>query len=295
MLPSSSHHLKRLQQYPNQWVKIVVAPNVVDSKNYMKRYLSSVKTKEDNKGSKNTSLQFQKERLEYEKNLNSLRKVWSKQHLDKIEMKRKLLEDERRKVVIDKAMRLREKRKESAAKQEAARIEREKAMERYKLHIAKRAIEFEEKKKKLGKKYQKAVMDLEEEKDCWITPKNANILINADLFVDPATTGIKSDDSDEWRYAAYSINIDRMGSDITANRISNYETLQGRVGLKAEAKFTKRLVVEDFLDHLIGSGEERSEYKDLVSKYLATLDEDLGAMDSIDESYSDVSSLPYFT
>jgi hypothetical protein len=63
--------------------------------------------------------------------LSTLRKAWQQEFVEKRALQEQLQTEDRRRIVQEKAIRLREKRKASVARQEEARKSREAALMRY--------------------------------------------------------------------------------------------------------------------------------------------------------------------
>jgi hypothetical protein len=67
--------------------------------------------------------------------------------------------------------------------------------------------------------------------------------------------------------------------------------LEKRLRTKQEVGLTRRLWVEDFLDPMIGSGEERAQYKELVDGYLSAFSDVWDDPELVHEEDLDVEAL----
>ena len=105
-----------------------------------------------------------------------------------------------------------------------------------------------------------------EEQKVWITLDNIDSKITSSLFEKQSTTGIVKKDSNLWKLQLVTLDLDRvMGPETQAEfRMS---TLQERLNYRGQIKSAKRLMVEDFLNPLVGTGEDRSKFKDLVESF----------------------------
>ena len=65
-------------------------------------------------------------------------------------------------------------------------------------------------------------------------------------------------------------------------------SLSDRLSQRGQVRSSKRLIVQDFLDPMIGTGKDRARYKELVDKF-STEFEELGALSWVDEYYANVS------
>lgn len=107
-----------------------------------------------------------------------------------------------------------------------------------------------------------AVADLEAEKSAWITLDNMDEKITSDLFDTHATTGLTTKYSNLWRYQAFSADFERTQRE-------EYESPEEYADkILNEGDMAKRLEVETYLNALIGTGEERANYKKLLQEFL---------------------------
>ena len=78
-----------------------------------------------------------------------------------------------------------------------------------------------------------------------------------------------------------------MSGDLYDQLTAN-SALTNRLNMKAQSNLTKRLFVEDFLDQMIGTGEERGQYKDLVDKFVMQFGK-MEALTEVEQYYDLVS------
>lgn len=119
--------------------------------------------------------------------------------------------------------------------------------------------------------------------------------ITEELFGDePATTGLKNKYSDFWRTHVRSMAY-RMEVDFNPERYpptKAVSALEERLLRSQETRFTKRRIVEEFVDDMVSSGEDRERFKEYVDKFYDAFDNN-GALDWVDRAQSAV-SLPCF-
>lgn len=178
--------------------------------------------------------------------------------------------EERKRIVLDRAIRLREARKISAERQEAARREREEALKRYQERLAIAQRRRESLHAVEDRQVNAAVHDLIEESSSWITLENMNEKITEELFNTPgASTGYKTVQSHLWKYQTYVNSFHRMFTDSTyfANNTPEMAEAQ-RVEQKEEGKeVMHRVLLENFLNTLISTGEERAKFRNLIEDF----------------------------
>ncbi len=128
-------------------------------------------------------------------------------------------------------------------------------------------------------RYQIALDDLEEESKTWITTENIDEKITPELFANPATTGLLSKFSDNWRYSCTTEDLDRMLASGALDKNSE-NSISDKFNYKAGFQFVQKSIVSDLLNQMIGTGEERAQYKELVDNYVKIL----GDMDAFEET-----------
>lgn len=229
--------------------------------------------------------EFQTQRTHYESKIHILRKAWAEEHSIKMDNKQKLDDAERRKNNLNRAVRLREKRQLTAKSAEIQIQLKERALERYRLHLAHQAIVREKREAAKVKQCEQALRDLEEESKVWVTKDNVDDLITEKLFDSPATTGILTKDSESWRHNAMSTDLNRMiSSDLYNELVIKNQSINSRAEWKGRARFTKRMMAEDFLNQMVGTGEERSQFSGLVKNFTDTMD-DMEGFEQVDDYF----------
>jgi hypothetical protein len=98
--------------------------------------------------------------------------------------------------------------------------------------------------------------------------------ITEDLFEAPATTGILTRDSKHWRYHLLTIQLKRMLSpEYVSESSASGSSLADRLQQRGQAKSVKRLMLEDFIEPMIGSGQERANYQEIIDKFAEKMEE----------------------
>lgn len=190
---------------------------------------------------------------------------------------------ERQRLVLDKAIRLREKRKASAARQEQAKLKREDALQRYREKLARNHVLHQQRVAQQQGRYMELAEALREESATWITYENMDTKIVEELFAKPATTGLVTGESRHWRHHLMTINLRRVVSPEFVAENAGSSSLADRLQQRGQLKSVKRMLVEDFLEPLIGTGEERANYQEILDKFakefadLDVIDEDLNS------------------
>ncbi|KAJ1417693.1 hypothetical protein B484DRAFT_453887 [Ochromonadaceae sp. CCMP2298] len=235
---------------------------------------------------------FTSQRSDYEKKLSTLRKAWQQEFVEKRALQEQLQQEDRRRIVQEKAIRLREKRKASVVRQEEARKLREAALGRYRAKLVANHLIWDEKQDRQQKRYERVVTALHREKSAWITATNVDNKITPDLFETEATTGLSTRYSGHWRFQALSheYQLERVFHPERYAR-TDVSALERRLRTKQEVGLTRRLWVEDFLDPMIGSGEERAKYKELVDGYLSAFSDVWDDPELVHEEDLDVEAL----
>ena len=201
---------------------------------------------------------------------------------------------ELQKVVLKRAIKLREDRKLSVARQEVAKQARLEALRLFKQHLAKNLIIKEERDVAQQARYSRAIADLRTESSTWITLDNLDAKITPELFELPATTGLHTRHSESWRYTCTTEELDRLlamnSLDSVANSSGNDASLTDRLSFRAGYNFVKKSQVADLLNQMIGTGDERAQYGELVDKYVKILTE-LDAFHEPKEEFDALSDL----
>lgn len=108
----------------------------------------------------------------------------------------------------------------------------------------------------------------EQEASCFITESNIHEKITPELFEkESTTTGLTTPTSNLWKYQIFAPTLKRLLNDeyfhakLAEIEPSNTESansfLQNRLKSKSDYRVAKRLIVEDFLNEMIGSGVEK--------------------------------------
>ena len=199
--------------------------------------------------------------------MTELRKGWR----DEMELRRVREERraaaERQRLVLDKAIRLREKRKASAVRQEQAKLKREDALQLYREKLARNHVFHEQRVAQQQNRYLELTEALREESATWITYENMDSRIVEELFAKPATTGLVTGESRHWRHHLMTINLRRVVSPEFVAENAGSSSLADRLQQRGQLKSVKRMLVEDFLEPLIGTGEERANYQEILDKF----------------------------
>jgi hypothetical protein len=141
-----------------------------------------------------------------------------------------------------------------------------------------------------SQRFQQMLKDLKEEQKVWITLDNMDSVIIPELFgATPTSTGLVTKYSDHWRYYVHPFNIKREMAEIRAQggvdefgRVLPDESYKFDLGDGSHGVWEERmndieqsvssakLEVENKLNEMIGSAEERENYRDLVRRYIAS-------------------------
>ena len=161
------------------------------------------------------------------------------------------------------------------------------------LNLAREHMYWDKKQAKQQGLYKRLAEDLRYESPCWITYDNLEERITKDLFSDkPSTTGLVTPYSSNWRYniVTYKYDFARMMSPQLF--VHGDDTMESRLTTaRNEKEYHKRKSMEDFLEPMVGSGEERAQLKGLVDEYLQIFGKlDPGA-DEMEEQVSDALSV----
>mmetsp|Transcript_34614 Transcript_34614/g.32975 ORF Transcript_34614/g.32975 Transcript_34614/m.32975 type:complete len:307 (-) Transcript_34614:113-1033(-) len=233
------------------------------------RCLSSVTTAP----TKSSTPSFVEQRRIYQAQLSELRKGWA------AEIKVKRAETaveavaERKRVVLQKAVSLRQQRIDSIARQSKNKIRTELAHQKFREHVARSQVIREQRHTVQEARHSRLVQDLVEEKDQWITNDNLNFKVTDNLFEQPTTTGLVTRSSNLYRFQVIPMSMQRMmsnhgGSDSTENG------LKERLEEKGQLATAKKLMVAEFLETMIGTGAERNKYEEYVESFSKMYDEE---------------------
>jgi hypothetical protein len=129
--------------------------------------------------------------------------------------------------------------------------------------------------------------DLKREADAWIAADNIDSRITDDLFAkESASTGYVTKYSNLWKYQVFTPKLERLLSEEFQDKLYSNTALMDRLKTKAQFRIAKRVVVEDFLSQIIGTGAERSDFKELVNDISQTF-EKLEGFENMKELYEE--------
>jgi len=252
-------------------------------------------------------------RRKYKDYMHDLRTGWQKDFKRRAELDAAKKEAEKKEIVIQKAIRLREKRADAVIRQEKAKKLREqvlfislllilliitlflllliilivlsllllpiKALLKYKEHLARNKIVSDERKLQQKERYKLLIKDLEEESSVWITLDNLDEKINENLFKTPSTTGLVTKYSENHRWAITSLKLQRfMDDEYMKGKSKDDSALANRLNFRGKMRSSKQLMVGEFLDQYISGGLDREMYKESVKKFTKSFSE-LGIWD----------------
>lgn len=200
-----------------------------------------------------------------------MRKSWKKDYDASIQRKEEERKAERRRVEIEKAVRLRQKRAESAIRQEADRQLKIAANRAFKEKLMREQLIRDVRKSDEQVRYKGLVTDLKDESDSWITKENMHRKIVPALFETPSTTGLVHKYSPIWRYHIESLSLDRFLSpsyqtEADKNNNDPGARLTARLEARAQLKAYEQFVMEDMIDSMIDTGADREKYKEIVKQ-----------------------------
>jgi hypothetical protein len=234
-----------------------------------------------------SSKDYATERLQYKSELSKLRKQWADDHKSKLEERAVEERMERRKIVLQRAVKLRERRQETARNLETQRKMREEQLRKYKENLARTHILWEESRAKLNRQRQAAMKDLTEESENWITPENKHLYITPEFFArHPTTTGIVTPFSDYWRYEVFVPSLKRLMSDHFVDKLQKTSKDEMWARHQGQARVAKRVMVESFLNNVIDNPEDRAQFKTLVARTTRQLDV-TGAFDDLEAEFEE--------
>ena len=217
---------------------------------------------------------FIQQRSTYREELKSLRKEWAIEIEQRRAVEEKQAALEREKVVLARAVRLREKRKESVIRQEADKKAKLGADKKYREHLAKNLIVHNQRLNEQEKINARYMEELLEEQKTWITDENINDLITPSLFEGPASTGLLMSDSELWRWHLHSLKLDRLAQpDLHSSTDFGGSSLAERLQFRGQIRSTRKIMVQDFLEPLIESGADREKYDELVERFTTKFEE----------------------
>jgi hypothetical protein len=226
---------------------------------------------------------FVTQRSIYKDQLTSMRKKWQLEIDERNEAAARELAAAKEKMVLAKAIRLREKRKESVLRQAADKQRKELAAEHFVAHLAHNKTIYREREEQLGKWHNEMAKSYEEESKHWLTPENLETQITEDLFDTPSTTGIRFKDSEYWRYSVNTLKLKRFTAIQDQYSDMSGTSLADRVEYLAELRSNRKLIIQDFLDPMIGTGDERSKYQEILDNMTDNVFNDGSAFEDFED------------
>ena len=213
-----------------------------------------------------------KQRSAYQAQMTELRKTWGTEIARKEQREADRRAAEQQRLVLEKAIRLREKRKASLARQEQAKKKREEALDRYREKLARNHIVHAQRVAVQNESFKNLIDTLEAESSSWITLDNIDSKITEELFAAPATTGLVTSESRHWRHQLLTIQLKRMLSPEFVTESNSNGSLADRLQQRGQAKSVKRLLLQEFLEPMIGSGQERANQQEILDKFAAEME-----------------------
>lgn len=207
-------------------------------------------------------------KLVYDKKVTTLRKQWAAEYklAQEQALEKKRLETKR--VVLQKAIRLRGKREDAAARKALKDRNNERVKFFYKEHLAKLKIIREKKAEVQKKRFETLVKSLDAESKYWVTPENMHEKITEELFNKPCTTGVVTKVSEYWGTCALLTNPNRIlfGERLEMKGEERVKAIQLRRQLGSRVSKEN---VKAVLNTMIGTGEDREKFEELVDDFSA--------------------------
>lgn len=172
---------------------------------------------------------------------------------------------ERKRIVLRRAIALREKRIRRAQALVEEKLKRERDLLRARERLFRTQLKWEARKATEQARIQQALTDLQQESENYITASNVNERITADLFGKfPATTGIVTPHSNHWRYEVFTPKVQRLLSPSFREEFEMMTHSRIKAKMAGQSRVTKRMLTEEFLNDMIGTGEDRDKFQELV-------------------------------
>jgi hypothetical protein len=144
---------------------------------------------------------------------------------------------------------------------------------------------WEEKQAKKQVRKTKLMKDLVDESSGWITKEQINERITPELFAcESASTGYMTRETNHWKYQVFTPKLGRLLDPQFQSKFTSNTMLMDKLQTKSQYRVAKRVVTENLLDQLVGSGKERENYKNLVNE-LSSKAEALGGFDGLESVY----------
>jgi len=230
---------------------------------------------------------YAKDRAKYEEKLSLLRKEWQAKHREKLKEKALQEAAERKRIVLRRAIALREKRIRRAQALVEEKLQRERDLLRARERLFRTQLKWEARKATEDARVQQALTDLQKESENYITASNLDEKVTADLFGKfPATTGIVTPHSNHWRYEVFTPKVQRLLSTSFREEFETMSKSRIKAKMVGQSRVTKRMLTEEFLNDMIGTGEDRDKFQELVKAAAAEYDK-RGAFIDVDLEYLD--------
>jgi len=195
-----------------------------------------------------------------------LRKQWTADYKEQQELALEKKRQETQRVILQKAIRLRTKREDSAARNALKKYNNERAEYFYKEHLAKLKIIRSKKAVIQKKRFDSLVRSLEAESRYWVTPDNMDSKITEELFNKPCTTGVVTKSSEFWRNYARCTNINRLLFGVLPN-MKDEDTINDVILERTQAERATKEDIMGTLNSMIGTGEDREKFDELVEDF----------------------------
>lgn len=246
----------------------------------------------------------------YNNQIKDLRKQWAAEY--KAEQQR-IIEERAahvKRMILQKAMNLREKKAIAVKKAEAQRVLHAKIRLNYEAHVARLTVLENQKNELRKQRFSRLVEMLSAESKYWITTENINQKITVDLFLKPATTGVITGVSEHWRYHCPSMQPNRVmqqllersdddsesdDSESDAEHIDESRHFLSAVDYLAasEPYITKQKEnIRSMLNSMIGTGDDRNKYDDMVKDFIELSETYNGPMTNLGQAGTFASDEP---
>lgn len=226
---------------------------------------------------------FVSQRVKYKEQLTSMRKKWTEEIEERNAQIAREEAAEKERVVLAKAIRLREKRKQSVVRQAADKAAKVAAGVRFKEHLANNLRVYSDRKKELNSWHEALASELEKESQYWLSAEDVDAQITEEFFDQPSTTGLLMKDSEHWRYQVETIKLKRFDAkheeegdeDLVAAGAAFHNFRDNGTWTEQDYRnaYRKknqleghRAIAQDFLESMIGTGEERAQYRKLLQE-----------------------------
>lgn len=212
---------------------------------------------------------FVRGRAVYNKQVSEVRKRWQEEF--KIRRDHELQEKkaERERIVLEKAIRLRQFRSESLLRQANTKRAQELAQQLVQEKLAKSIVKNEHKLELEQQRLKMMIQDFQDESKTWLNESNIETRITAKLFTKQATTGLVTKQSEHWRWHLITMDPKRIMNPAFMRQYAG-DSLEDRMEVRGGVRSAQRIFAQDFLDPMIGTGEERAKYRELVDKFTST-------------------------